>query len=64
MDTDMHESKKKKEKEKTAGLACGKCGCRDLRVTKTEKVGRFVRRRRECRHCGKAVYTREREESD
>ena len=52
-------SEKKKE---TAGLACGKCGCRDLQVTKTEKVGRFIRRRRECRHCGKVKYTREREE--
>ena len=53
---------KNKEKEKTAGLGCGKCGCRDLRVVKTEKVGKFIRRRRVCRNCGKVKYTREREE--
>jgi transcriptional regulator NrdR family protein len=43
------------------GLRCPKCGCAHWRViyTRARSGGRLVRRR-ECRHCGKAVITTER----
>lgn len=33
------------------GIACPKCGCRDLRVIRTERGNGVIVRRRECRHC-------------
>lgn len=68
MDKQMTDGRRQKtkdnEKKKAGGgLACSKCGCCDLRVTKTVKVGKFIRRRRECRYCGKAFYTREKIEN-
>ncbi len=46
-----------------SGLRCRDCGCRELRVIYMRKapLGR-VRRRRECRHCGKRTTTYESEE--
>lgn len=42
------------------GLRCPKCGCRDLRVTKTVRLaaGR-IRRYRRCRHCARPLTTLE-----
>ena len=42
------------------GLICRGCGCRHFLTTHTEplKDGR-IRRRRECRHCGRRVITLE-----
>jgi len=42
------------------GFECPACGCRHLYVTGTRIVfGGRKRRRRECRHCGRIVYTLE-----
>lgn len=42
------------------GLVCLKCGCRHFRVVYTRAVlGGVIRRRRECRHCGRRVTTKE-----
>lgn len=44
------------------GLRCRDCGCRDLRVLETRRMsGGRIRRRRQCRHCGKRVTTTEHE---
>jgi transcriptional regulator NrdR family protein len=42
------------------GLACSRCGCRDLRVVYTRPRATGVIRRRECRHCGHRMTTWER----
>lgn len=43
------------------GLVCPKCGCGHLHVIYTRRAwGGAVRRRRECRHCGKRITTTER----
>ena len=40
------------------GIACPKCGCRDLRVRHTRKLpGDRIRRYRSCRHCGRHITT-------
>ena len=45
------------------GLACSKCGCRDLRVYYTRpRRGGVIVRVRVCRHCGKRIVTREQAE--
>ena len=42
------------------GLQCPKCGCGHFRVVYTRPVwGGRIRRRRECRHCGKRITTTE-----
>lgn len=42
------------------GICCPRCGCPDLRVTRTMRLpGGRVRRYRECRHCGRRVCTLE-----
>lgn len=43
-----------------AGLRCPKCGCCHFWTTHTEPLrnGR-IRRRKECRHCGRKVVTLE-----
>jgi hypothetical protein len=43
------------------GVVCRECECREFRVVKTTPLydGR-IRRRRECRHCGKRLTTVER----
>mgnify|MGYP006977227912 CR=1 FL=1 len=43
----------------SAGLLCPRCGCRDLRATKTMHVKSGIRRYRKCRHCGRNVTTLE-----
>jgi len=43
------------------GLCCRKCGCRDLRVIYTRRIGGArLQRRRECRYCGTRMTTSER----
>lgn len=39
------------------GLECPRCGCFHFEVTHTYRQHRRIRRRRVCRHCGRAVYT-------
>lgn len=46
------------------GIECPRCGCRDLRVYNTRRVGRVVRRIRVCRHCGRRVITTEKAYGD
>ena len=43
----------------TKGLACPKCGCRHFAVVYTRPAPRAICRRRECRHCGFRILTRE-----
>lgn len=43
----------------TRGLECPRCGCRHFRVIYTQPRNGFILRRRECRHCGRRVTTRE-----
>jgi transcriptional regulator NrdR family protein len=42
------------------GLECPRCGCRHFYTTHTEPLrdGR-IRRRKECRHCGRKIVTYE-----
>jgi len=42
------------------GIACPKCGCRDLRVQDTDPLDGMIRRYRVCRHCGHHKTTFER----
>ena len=43
------------------GLECRTCGCKHFRVIYTRPCrGGQVSRRRECRHCGRRMTTRER----
>lgn len=42
------------------GLVCPKCGCQHFRVVYLKRLPKGVlMRRRECRHCGRRVCTRE-----
>lgn len=41
----------------TNGLACPRCGCRDLRAVYVHGRGGTYRRARECRHCGRRAMT-------
>ena len=42
------------------GLHCPECGCRHFRVIYTRPTwGGRILRRRECRHCGQRIMTRE-----
>ena len=42
-----------------SGFVCGKCGCQDLRVFRTERCpeSRAIVRTRICRNCGEKVKT-------
>lgn len=44
----------------TKGLTCSACGCQHFSTTHTEPLrdGR-IRRRKECRHCGRKLVTYE-----
>jgi transcriptional regulator NrdR family protein len=42
------------------GLICPKCGCGHFELVKISHAVGYVRRRRECRHCGHRVTTTER----
>lgn len=45
-------------------IRCPSCGCRDLRVVETRATARGkIRRRRECRNCGRRITTAETVES-
>jgi hypothetical protein len=39
------------------GLICKNCGCRDFRVKHTRLGSESIRRERECRYCGRVVWT-------
>jgi len=42
-------------------LQCPSCGCEHLPVYYTRHIaGRFIRRVRKCRHCGRQIVTSER----
>ena len=41
------------------GLVCRDCGCRHFHVVETRQARGMILRRRECRHCGRRVTTRE-----
>jgi transcriptional regulator NrdR family protein len=59
----MSEDEDRSESEKPQGLVCRVCGCRHFWVVYTRPSARpgWITRRRECRHCGKRITTRERE---
>ena len=42
------------------GLICPKCHCRQFYLVKITHAIGYVRRRRECRHCGHRITTSER----
>lgn len=47
--------------ERRRGLVCRRCGCTHFEVTHTiRKPNGTIRRRRVCRHCGRAIMTEER----
>jgi DNA-directed RNA polymerase subunit RPC12/RpoP len=50
-----------------AGVECPNCGCRDFRhshvISTRCPVAGILRRRRECRHCGRRLTTTERAEA-
>ena len=50
-----------KQDVKPRGLVCPTCGCRHFEVvyTRATPIG-TIRRRRQCRHCGRRVTTNER----
>lgn len=42
------------------GLVCPRCGCQHFRVVYLKRLpGGVLRRRRECRYCGRRMTTRE-----
>jgi ribosomal protein L40E len=43
------------------GIRCRKCGCADLRTRHTRRHRDKIRRERECRNCGKTMWTTEKE---
>lgn len=47
------------EEPEEKGIACPRCGCRDLRVVTTVPRLKGIVRYRECRHCGKRLRTTE-----
>lgn len=55
------EAAKSQPVSKPKGLECPSCGCRHFEVlyTRATPMG-TIRRRRECRHCGRRVTTSER----
>jgi len=58
----MNETTKTPQREVEArGIRCPKCGCGHFEVIYTRQIpGGAIRRRRECRHCGRRVTTTER----
>ena len=48
-------------REAEVGIRCPRCGCSHFWVTHTQRTrGGRIRRRRECRHCGRPMITFER----
>ena len=41
------------------GLVCRQCGCGHFLTIYTRRRGDGIARRKRCRHCGKAIMTRE-----
>lgn len=41
------------------GLECPRCGCRHFETVKTTRRAEMIIRRKECRHCGARITTRE-----
>lgn len=58
----MSETVAKPEREpEPRGILCPRCGCGHFEVVYTRRIpGGAIRRRRECRHCGRRVTTTER----
>lgn len=44
---------------RSQGLVCRQCGCRHFLTVYTRPRGDGIVRRKRCRHCGKAIMTRE-----
>jgi len=56
----MDECIQPKKLEEKRGLECPRCGCRHFHVIYTRPSGQGrIRRRRECRHCGRRITTYE-----
>ena len=57
----MENTRSKQAVENHRGLECRECGCKHFKVIYTRPCqgGQLVRRR-ECRHCGRRMTTRER----
>ncbi len=51
----------KEAADRKPGIQCRHCGCTDLRVRHTRRHSGRIRRERECRHCGKVIWTTEKE---
>lgn len=50
-----------KREPEPRGIRCPKCGCGHFEVVYTRRIPRgAIRRRRQCRHCGRRVTTTER----
>jgi len=48
------------EAPESFGIMCPRCGCRHFEVYDTRPApGGRIRRRRECRHCGRRIVTHE-----
>ena len=58
----MSEITKRSERQvEPRGIQCPKCGCGHFEVVYTRRIpGGAIRRRRECRYCGRRVTTTER----
>jgi len=48
-----------KENRAAQGLTCPHCGCTHHHVLYTRAKGNCILRRKECRHCGRRMFTRE-----
>ena len=54
----MAEQTETKTSQEQLGLECRRCGCKHFRVLYTRaSQGGQIKRRRECRHCGKRITT-------
>ena len=58
----MNETTKNSAREaEPRGIHCPKCGCGHFEVAYTRRIqGGAIRRRRECRFCGRRILTTER----
>lgn len=51
-------SKRGGQNEDDVGIACPRCGCRQLKTTHTRHVREgMIRRYKECRHCERKIVT-------
>lgn len=48
------------DRDLARGIRCPKCHCRHFSLVKISHAVGYVRRRRECRHCGNRITTSER----